>query len=343
MNAKTPKRPVSLQEIADAAGVHRGTASRALNPATVGKVNPETAAAILKIAQKLQYRPNPIARGLRTSRSMSIGVLIADLTNPFYPPLVRGIDDALRDQNYVPLLANTDNDPERELDLLRNLRDRQVDGLIIATARVKDPFITALAAEGFPAVLVSRTVKDLDMPSVTVNDKNAIELAVNHLVSLGHRNIGHIAGPMDVMTGVTRKSAFISACRKAKVASYPIVGTSHFSLEQGKIAAKKLMENHELTAIIGANDLIALGCIDYLTEQGLKCPGDMSVVGINDMDYLELIAPPLTTVNTQTYQMGLSAAQVLLSILSGTKSSNAESRILQPKLIVRKSTARPKK
>ena len=107
--------------------------------------------------------------------------------------------------------------------------------------------------------------------------------------------------------------------------------------------AKKLMENHELTAIIGANDLIALGCIDYLTEQGLKCPGDMSVVGINDMDYLELIAPPLTTVNTQTYQMGLSAAQVLLSILSGTKSSNAESRILQPKLIVRKSTARPKK
>lgn len=334
-------RPVTLQEVAKAAGVHAATVSRALNSATRGKVNDKTAIRILEASKRLGYRGNPMARGLRTSRSMTVGVLIPDLTNPFYPPLVRGIDDGLGSMNYVPLLANTDNSPMRELALLENLRDRHVDGFIIATARVKDPAIRSIVAEGLPVVLVSRTVKGLRVPTVTLDDDAAIELAVDHLVDLGHTSIGHIAGPQEATTGVMRRAGFMRACRARGIKNAPIVEATRFSEEQGRIASARLLGQHSVTAIIASNDLIALGCLATFDELGLNCPEDISLIGVNDMAYLDRIAPPLTTINTETYQMGLSAAQLLLSIIGGAKPAVVESRVLQPHLVIRKSTAVP--
>ncbi|MFZ2227824.1 MAG: LacI family DNA-binding transcriptional regulator [Candidatus Nanopelagicaceae bacterium] len=334
-------RAVTLQQVAEAAGVHAATASRALNPATRGKVNDQTATRILEISKQLGYRGNPMARGLRTSRSMTVGVLIPDLTNPFYPPLVRGIDDGLDSMGYVPLLANSDDSPARELTLLESLRDRHVDGFIIATARVKDPAIRSILAEGLPVVLVSRTVKGLRVPSVTLDDELAIEMAVDHLVGLGHVAIGHIAGPQDSTTGIKRKAGFLRACRSHGIGNTAIVETTRFSEDQGRIASARLLDQHSITAIVASNDLIALGALATLAERGLDCPGDISVIGVNDMAYLDRIAPPLTTIHTDTYQMGLSAAQLLLSIISGTGSDVIENRVLRPHLVLRKSTDLP--
>lgn len=336
------ERVVTLQQVAEAAGVHAATASRALNPATRSKVNDQTATRILEISKKLGYRGNPMARGLRTSRSMTVGVLIPDLTNPFYPPLVRGIDDGLDPMGYVPLLANSDDSQTRELTLLQSLRDRHVDGFIIATARVKDPAIQSIVAEGLPVVLVSRTVKGLRVPTVTLDDELAIEMAVDHLVDLGHSSIGHIAGPQDSTTGIKRKAGFLRATRSHKIKNTAIVETTRFTEEQGRIACARLLDQYSVTAIVAANDLIALGALATFAERGLSCPKDISLIGVNDMAYLDRIAPPLTTIHTDTYQMGLSAAQLLLSIIGGgVESINVENRILQPHLALRKSTDVP--
>ena len=334
-------RAVTLQQVAEAAGVHAATASRALNPATRSKVNDQTAARILEISKKMGYRGNPMARGLRTSRSMTVGVLIPDLTNPFYPPLVRGIDDGLDTMGYVPLLANSDDSPIRELTLLQSLRDRHVDGFIIATARVNDPAIQSIVAEGLPVVLVSRTVKGLKVPTVTLDDKLAIEMAVDHLVDLGHSSIGHIAGPQDSTTGIMRKAGFLHACRTRGIKNTAIVETKRFSEEQGRIASARLLDQYSVTAIVASNDLIALGCLATFAERGLNCPEDISLIGVNDMAYLDRIAPPLTTIHAETYHMGLNAAQLLLSIIGGTKSEVIENRVLQPHLALRKSTDVP--
>lgn len=334
-------RAVTLQQVAEAAGVHAATASRALNPATRNKVNDQTAIRILEVSKKLGYRGNPMARGLRTSRSMTVGVLIPDLTNPFYPPLVRGIDDGLDALGYVPLLANSDDSPGRELTLLQSLRDRHVDGFIIATARVNDPAIRSIVAQNLPVVLVSRTVKGLKVPSVTLDDELAIEMAVDHLVKLGHRAIGHIAGPQDSTTGIKRKAGFLRAVQSHGIKETAIVETTRFSEEQGRLASARLLDQHFVTAIVASNDLIALGALATLAERGLNCPTDISVIGVNDMAYLDRIAPPLTTIHTETYQMGLNAAQLLLSIIGGRKSEVVENQVLRPHLALRQSTGAP--
>lgn len=334
-------RAITLQQVAEAAGVHAATASRALNPATRSKVNDQTAARILEVSKKLGYRGNPMARGLRTSRSMTVGVLIPDLTNPFYPPLVRGIDDGLDALGYVPLLANSDDSPARELTLLESMRDRHVDGFIIATARVNDPAIRSIVAQKLPVVLVSRTVTGLKVPSVTLDDERAIEMAVDHLVKLGHVAIGHIAGPQDSTTGIKRKAGFLRATQSHGIKSTAIVETNRFSEEQGRMASARLLDQHFITAIVASNDLIALGVLATLAERGLNCPADISVIGVNDMAYLDRIAPPLTTIHTETYQMGFNAAQLLLSIIGGKKSEVVENQVLPPHLALRQSTSTP--
>ncbi len=187
----------TLRDVADAAGVHPATASRALNPATRGLVNADTARRVIKVAEGLGYRPNPIARGLKTAKSGTVGLVIPDLTNPLFPPIVRGIEDILEPAGYSGLIVNTDNDPQRERAQIELLRSRQVEGLIVATALIEHPLMEQLKREGVPMVMVNRRPDGVDIPSITPDDASGIELAVAHLAGLGHHRIGHLAGPDD--------------------------------------------------------------------------------------------------------------------------------------------------
>ncbi len=190
-----------LKDVAEAAGVHPGTASRALNVETRALVNRETAERVLDAAERLGYRPNPIARGLKTSRSATVGVLIPDLTNPLFPPIVRGIQDRLEEAGYTPLIANTDNDPDRERADFEAMRARQVDGFITATVHRDAELLSELIAGGPPVVLVNRRSDEPGLASVVGDDIAGIRLAVEHLIGLGHRRIAHLAGPQDLSTG----------------------------------------------------------------------------------------------------------------------------------------------
>jgi LacI family transcriptional regulator len=209
------RNSVTIRDVARLAEVHPGTVSRALNEQTRALVNQETAARVLRAAADLGYRPNPIARGLKTNRSYTVGVLIPDLTNPLFPPIMRGIEDRLSAAGYTSLIVNTDNDAERERTQIEAMRARQVDGFIAATARLDAELLAEAAGGGAPLVLVNRSFEDGSVPAVTVDDRQGISLAVAHVVGLGHRLIGHVAGPQNISTGHRRYLGFLESMRAA--------------------------------------------------------------------------------------------------------------------------------
>ncbi|MGH9067242.1 MAG: LacI family DNA-binding transcriptional regulator, partial [Acidimicrobiales bacterium] len=201
---------VTLRDVAGRAGVHPATASRALSPDTTGLVNAATAERVRQAAEALGYQPDLAARSLKTRRSHTVGVLVPDLTNPLFPPIVRGIEDVLAGAGYVALVGNTDMDDDRERLVLDRMRSRHVDGLILATARRKHPAVVEVASQGLPVVLVNRVVDDHTFASVAADDGLGIRLAAAHLVELGHRSIAHIAGPQGLSTGFGRYRGYLA-------------------------------------------------------------------------------------------------------------------------------------
>jgi LacI family transcriptional regulator len=334
----------TLRDVAQLAGVHPATASRALNPQTRPLVNAETARKVLRAAESIGYQPNPIARSLKTARSTTVGLVIPDLTNPLFPPIVRGIEDVLTTAGYNAWIVNTDNDPGREERQVESLRSRQVEGLIVATARRDHPLLVRLHRQGVRLVLVNRRVDGLELPSVTADDDAGIAMAVAHLASLGHTKIAHLAGPQQTSTGVSRARAFRHALLDQGLADDPalIVECGYWSEAEGAQALRRLLDSGaEFTAVVAGNDLIALGCYDVFAERGMTCPDDMSVVGFNEMPFLDKMRPPLTTVAIPHYEIGVEAARLLLDTID-EPDRHPRSVLLAPSLVVRASTAPPK-
>ena len=337
-----PVRPVvTIRDVARVAEVHPGTVSRALNEQTRALVNPDTAERVLRAAEELGYRPNPIARGLKTNRSFTVGVVIPDLTNPLFPPIMRGIEDRLAGAGYTALIVNTDNDGDRERSQIKAMRARQVDGFIAATARLDHELLAEVA--GTPLVLVNRNFEDRSVPAVAVDDRVGIGLAVAHVSALGHHRIGHLAGPQNVSTGHRRYLGFLDAMRGAdlEVPDGAISFTTALTEPEGARSCAELLERQPgVTAIVAGNDRLAIGCYDTLTAQGLQCPQDVSVVGFNDMPFVDRLRPPLTTVRVPQREIGTAAADLLLQLLA-EPSQPAREILLEPSLVIRASTGPP--
>jgi LacI family transcriptional regulator len=334
---------VTIRDVARLADVHPGTVSRALNPETRTLVNDATAARVLAAAGELGYHPNPIARGLKTNRSYTVGVLIPDLTNPLFPPIVRGIDDRLAADGYTPLLVSTDGDPERERVKVEAMLARQVDGFIAATARLDVDPLTQPFAQGRPVVLVNRRFEDGSMSSVTVDDRMGSRLAVDHVVALGHERVAYVAGPQNVSTGRRRYLGFLAAMEDhgLRALAERVAIAEAFAEDAGAQAcAQVLAADPGVTAIITANDLLAMGCYEALAARGLACPEAVSVVGFNDMLFIDKLAPPLTSVRVPQREIGFAAAGLLLEQLGGEQPPASEV-MLEPTLVVRGSTAPP--
>ncbi|WP_189080594.1 LacI family DNA-binding transcriptional regulator [Mangrovihabitans endophyticus] len=329
-----------LRDVAQLAGVHPATASRALNPQTRQQVNADTARRVLRAAESIGYQPNPIARSLKTARTGTVGLVIPDLTNPLFPPIVRGIEDVLTPAGYNAWIVNTDNDPQREEAQVEALRSRQVEGLIVATARRTHPLLARLHRQGVKMVLVNRRVDGLELPSVTADDDAGIGLAVAHLVGLGHTRIAHLAGPQHTSTGVSRARAFRHALIDHGLPDDPAltVECGYWSESEGARGLRRLLDGgRAFTAVVAGNDLIALGCYDVFAERGMTCPDDVSVVGFNEMPYLDKMRPPLTTVAIPHYEIGAEAGRLLLDTID-EPDRYPRSVLLAPSLVVRAST-----
>lgn len=340
-----PDRPATLRDVAAAARVHPATASRALNPETRILVSEDTARRVAEAAERLGYRPNPVARSLRTRRSHTVGVLIPDLNNPLFPPIVRGLEDKLAAAGYVALIGNTDADAGRERTLFEQMRARHVDGFVLATATLHDRLLADAAAADVPVVLMNRLAPDYSFPSVSVDNEQGARLAVSHLARLGHTRIAHIAGPQEASTGLSRLRGFRDgmAAHKLEVDESLIAYAARYTVEEGTRCGRELLaRNPGVTAIAAANDMLAVGCYTALDEYSVQCPDEISLIGFNDMPFIDRLKPPLTTVRFPHYQLGTEAAQLLLERISGSESP-VKILYLAPELIVRgsTSTARP--
>jgi LacI family transcriptional regulator len=335
--------PVTLKDVAAMAGVHPATVSRALNPETRPLVSDETAERILAVAESLGYRPNTVARSLRTKRSNTVGVVIPDLNNPLFPPIVRGIEDRLASDGYVALIGNTDADNDRERLVFELMRDRHVDGFVFATARLRSPVLAEAAAAGLPVVLVNRSAEGYGFPSVSVDNERGMAMSVAYLASLGHRKIAHVAGPQDISTGLSRYRGFIAAMREHDLAVDPelVITAASYSIDEGDRCCRALLAaGGGFTAISAANDMLAVGCYAALEAAGLACPSNISVVGFNDMPFMDRLTPPLTSVSFPHYDLGREAGALILEQIAGGPRS-AEAHYLSPELKVRGSTAPP--
>jgi LacI family transcriptional regulator len=244
---------------------------------------------------------------------------------------------------YSAWIVNTDNDLVREETQVESLRSRQVEGLIIATARRDHPLLARLHQMGVRMVLVNRRVDGLDLPSVTADDDAGIGMAVAHLAQLGHRRIAHLAGPQVTSTGVVRARAFRHAIRDHGLDDDPslIVECGYWSEAEGAAALRQLLDSGAaFTAVVAGNDLIALGCYDVFAERGMTCPDDISVVGFNEMPFLDKMNPPLTTVSIPHYEIGSEAGRLLLDTIEDPE-RHPRSVLLSPSLVVRASTTAP--
>jgi LacI family transcriptional regulator len=330
----------TIRDVARQAGVHPATASRALNPELPGRIAAGTTRRVRAAAQELGYHPDPIARSLRTRRSGVVGVVVPDLTNPVIAPIVRGIEKVLWTAGIACLLADTDNDVEREAVLIDELRDRRCDGLVVSTATRDSATVAALADGGLPTVLVTRDIDSRSLPFVGADDAAGVRAAVAHLADLGHERIAHLTGPPDLSTTIARLRAFQVATRRRgldQCARLVDHGDS-FTVGAGrKLAAEMLAHREDITAIVAGNDMIALGCYRALAEAGRRCPDDVSVVGHNDMPMVNTLQPPLTTVAIPQYELGGRAASRLLELVSGA-TVGASRELLPTKLVIRGST-----
>jgi len=334
---------VTIQDVARAARVHASTVSRALSPRARALVTPAVAERVRAVAGRLGYVPDPVAAGLRTRRTATVGVLIPDLANPVFPPILRGIESALGEAGYTAIIANTDNDPDRAGQALERLAARRVDGMILATVTHGDPLVARCRKLGLPVVLVNRGGDAGSASSVTNDDTRGIAAAVEHLVGLGHRRIAHVGGPRGLSTGAARRASFLAAMRARglEAGDALVAEAASYNIAAGVPAAAALLDRQPgLTAIVAANDLLALGCYDELARRGLACPRDVSVTGYNDMPFADRFAPPLTTVRIAHRAMGVEVARVLLAEIASPRARKQQIR-LEPELVVRGSTAPP--
>ena len=331
-------RRVTIADVATLAGVHPGTVSRALNAKTQDQVNRETAQRVRDAARQLGYTANPIARGLRTSSSMTIGVIIPDLTNPIFPPIVRGIDSYLGPQGYSTVVVNTDGSDEAERQLFESLMQRQVDGLIFATGHSGPSMAAEAYRRGVHAVMVNRDSRGVPYPAVVGDDAQGIRASLEHLGELGHRRILHLAGPRGFSTSEIRARAFDDGCRELGLEGR-IVETAAYSVNEGQRVMDGVLDADGTleTAVVAGNDLLALGVYHSLRSHGLRCPEDVSVVGFNDMPFAGDFQPAMTTVRTPHFDLGAESARVLLDRIA--ESGLPAIRVVLPvELIIRAST-----
>ncbi|WIG61895.1 MAG: Transcriptional regulator, LacI family [Ktedonobacterales bacterium] len=330
---------VTLKELGRLAGVHPSTVARVINDDPHQRVSEELRQRILALADEHGYQPNRLARSLRTKRSNVIGALIPDISNPFFALMFRGIEDALAERDYSVILANTDDDSARGERGITMLRERQVDGLILATARRHDRAVQQLIAEHFPVVLLNRHTDPIPPNAVVPADYTGSMTAVEYLIGLGHQRIAHIAGSDEMSTGHTRRQGYRDALERHRIPFDPdlLVGGS-FRDQGGYEAMQQLLTlSIPPTAVFAVNDLAAAGAMRAANEAGMVIPHDLSVIGFNDLSTVAQTTPRLTTLHLPVHAMGVKAAERLLAQLLGERGF-VEPAILPVTLYVRDST-----
>ncbi|MBU4047478.1 LacI family transcriptional regulator [bacterium] len=326
----------TIKDVAELVGVHPSTVSRVINDDS--RISEKTREKVFLIIKKLGYTPNAIARGLKTKRTHTLGMLIPDITNPFFAEIARGVEDAANKNDFNIILCNTDDRLKKERTYLEILRGKRVDGLILGTAHIKDKSILELEKNNFPYILVSRNIEELDKNCVIVDDEAGGIMATEYLIKLGHRRIAHITGPLKIRSALNRLKGYKLALKKYGIEYRDeLVGEGDFRIKGGYQVMKRFLKLAEPpTAIFAANDLLALGAMQAIQKKNFHIPEDFSVIGFNDIELASFVYPALTTIRQPMLEMGALAVKMLLRIIEEGE-FNQRKIVLKPKLIIRES------
>jgi len=326
----------TIKDVAKLAGVHPSTVSRVIN--NDSRISEKTKNKVIYVINKLGYTPNAIARGLKTKRTNTIGMLIPDITNPFFADLARGVEDAASENGFNVILCNSDEKLEKERTYLEILKEKRVDGLILGSVHIKDKSIFRLEKIKYPYILVSRDIEGLDKNCIIVNDIAGGTMATEHLIKLGHRRIAHITGPLKVKSAINRLEGYGIALKKNHIEyKEELVEEGDFRIAGGYKAMKKLLKLSELpTAIFAANDLLAVGAMQAIQKRKYHIPKDFCIIGFDDIKLASFVYPTLSTIRQPMMEMGALAVKMLLRIIE-EREFNQRKIVLKPKLIVRES------
>ncbi|MEX1279885.1 MAG: LacI family DNA-binding transcriptional regulator [Acidimicrobiia bacterium] len=341
-DASTGRRPgkVTLQDVADEAGVHPSTVSRALDPDRNGRVKESTRELVVEVARRLGYRPDMVARGLQSGRTGTVGVVVADLGNTFVTPLLHGVAAAIETSHMLSVVAESQDDHDRLAGILDHLLSRRVDGMIVLAARTGDQQALEEVNRSVPVVLASRPLEDTPLCQVTHDNERGGRLVAEHLQALGHRRVAQLEGPSDVLNFPRRALGFRSVVSAHGLAEIEVPGRADRpSLEEGRRLMGLLLETSPEvpTAVFAHNDLMALGALAVLRERGVRVPDDISLVGYNDMPLVAHVAPPLSTVRYDSFAVGRWAGERLLGTIRG---EGCDDVVLDPVLVPRGSSRR---
>ncbi|WP_326999894.1 LacI family transcriptional regulator [Dactylosporangium sp. NBC_01737] len=324
--------PVTIKDVARVAGVSPSTVSRALT--TPALVQADTRSRVERAAAELGYQPNRAARGLITGRTGNIGLIVPDLTNPFFPGVVKGVQSRARESDFSVFLADTDEDPTAEAGLVRAL-SKQVDGIVLCSPRMAEEDLRSVIGET-PVVMLNRRVGQI--PAITIDNADGIRQAVAHLAALGHRRIAYVAGPRLSWSNRERARALRSVTAATGI---DLVEVGNFAPQfAGGIAAADLVLAAGVTAVIAYNDLVALGLLNWFATRGVKVPEAISVMGFDDIVLSQMVSPSLTTVAQPQEPIGRAGVDMLLQLLEDPERAAVARRELPSQLMVRHSTGR---
>ncbi len=331
------RRRVTIDDVAKLAGVSYQTVSRVINNKPY--VSETTRQRVQEVIAETGYRPSPIARSLVTARTATIGLVVPDISNPYFSAIARGVEQVAYSKNYNVLLCNTGEDASRELEVLHALDERYVDGVIVCGLREEDALLQEALVHFRAAVLVNRRFADETIPAIVVDDVLGGYLATQHLLQMGHTAVGFIAGPTTSYSGAKRLQGYEKALTEAGL-ERQIDWVQHCppTVVGGQLATQTLLANHpEITALFCYNDLVAVGALRDCAAVGRRVPQDMAIVGYDDIMLATLVSPPLTSCHVPRVEMGSQAVSMLLNCINN-ETDRCDEIVVTPELVVRAST-----
>lgn len=331
----------TIDDVAKAAGVSKATVSRVLS-GNYTYIREETRQRVQEAIERLGFRPSSIARSLTSRRTLTVGILISDIANPFYSDVIHGVEDVAIEQSYNVFLGNTNYDLKRGMAMVRSFIDRRVDGVLMMSSSMSDEWLEELARARVPVVALDWEVKaeQGNVSAISVDFRTGIHAAAAHLAALGHRRFAHVSGPLRLQTARERRDAFLEGLSTAgaRIDSMRLI-EGDFTIEAGRKAAEEIINSPERpTAVFAANDLMAIGILHEVQARRVAVPEQLSIIGLDDIWLSAQTEPPLTTVALPRYEIGSLAMRTLFDLLNREENLPPIHLSVETSLIVRKST-----
>ena len=338
----TPER-MDIRTVARLANVSIATVSRTMN--RVPTVNPKLAKRVWEVIDKLDYFPNTQARALVSGRSRLFGLIVSEITNPFFPELIQGFEDIAVEHGYEILVSSTSHDPKKMSHCIRRMLERKVEGVAVMTFGIEEPLLEQLAKRKVPMVFIDVAPERPGISLLRVDYHHGIRQGVQHLAALGHRDIAFISGPKSLHSAQSRSAAFSKSLKECGLSPNPVwIIEGDHTLEGGVATMERLLKMKPLpTAVMCSNDMTAIGVLHELYRAGLRVPDDFSVIGFDDIHIAAVTIPPLTTVQMSRFDLARSAFNALRAHVEATEESETKREYrIQTDLIVRESTGFPR-